>query len=947
MARRWLVTSAVLLLAASAMPGPVAAVAAPPAAVPAAAVPAAAVPAAAPAYNYSPTSRTVAPVAVFRTTGSVTNPQNVLSGSSTRLSGAGAALSLDFGKEVGGHVTLHFAGASGANQQVGLAFSESSQYVGTSSDASNGGGGADGALTTTVGGATTYTTPAAQQRGGFRYLTVFLSSAGWVDLDRVSLAITFAPGKADPSAYPNFFRSDDDLLNRIWAAGAYTVQTNTISPTEGRVWGPPGSGWNNGATVGVGTSVLVDGAKRDRTVWPGDLGISLPTQYASTNDLISTRNALTTLFQHQSASGELPYAGPQVNFYGSDTYHTWTLVGTSSYYLYSGDKTWLDGIWAQYKQAMTFICGKIDGNGLLSVTGTADWARSGQGGENIEANAILYEALTGGAVLATAEGDSALAATYRSRAATLKTAANARLWDAAVDLYRDSPGSTMYPQDGNSLAVWFGLTDTLAKAQSIAGNLASRWNQFGAPTPEKGNAIGTFPGSMEVQAHFAAGDDHNGLALIRREWGYMLNSPLGTGSTFWEGFNNDGTFDYGGSYLSLAHGWATGPTSALTFSVLGLAPDKQLGSWRFVPHPGDLSTVEGRITLPQGALNGSWSRDVGAGTFTSHVDSPNGTVGTIGVPKLGGGNVTVSVNGTVVWADGAFLGGAGLTGASQDHAYVYLTGVSAGGHDVTATGISYPADLPAGYTRCAGDGETCPVTAAGTVAFGAGAYVTKTVSTGAACTAATFGDPAVGVRKSCYSAPQGGPSGWSTCAAENGTCSFSGPRMVAYGANGAFATRLVTGGTACANAVFGDPLFGVAKSCYTPPAGGPAPGWTQCAAENGTCTVTGVRTVAYGANGAFAYTAASGQLSCGNGTFGDPVSGVAKACYVRTGAPAGYATVCAAERGTCSFTGTRTVAFGAGGRFVYQTFTGGTACTGTAFGRDPIFGVAKSCYLTP
>ena len=33
--------------------------------------------------------------------------------------------------------------------------------------------------------------------------------------------------------------------------------------------------------------MLVDGAKRDRSVWPGDLGVSLPTEYVSTDDLAS------------------------------------------------------------------------------------------------------------------------------------------------------------------------------------------------------------------------------------------------------------------------------------------------------------------------------------------------------------------------------------------------------------------------------------------------------------------------------------------------------------------------------------------------------------------------------------------------------------------------------------------------------------------------------------
>ena len=450
-------------------------------------------------FSYSPASRTLAPIRVQGTSGTVTSPQNVLTGMPTRLSGTNSFIVLDFGKEVGGLLTLSFSGASSTGQQLGLAFSESSQYVGKLSDSSNGGGGADGAIYANVSGAGTYTMPADKLRGGFRYVTLFLTSAGWIDLNGVSLNFTAAPGKANPRDYANSFSSNDELLNRLWYAGAYTVQTNTIEPHQGRVWGPPATGWQNNATIGVGTSVLVDGAKRDRTIWPGDLGISLPSQYASTNDTVSTRNALTTLYQHQQSSGELQYAGPEVNAYGSDTYHTWTLIGTSSYYTYTGDKTWLDSVWGPYKSAMGYILTKVNGNGLLNVTAPNDWARGNQGGENIEANAILYGALLGGAQLADAQNDSANASSWRATAARLKTAVNSRLWNPTVGLYRDNPTSTLYPQDGNSLAVWYGLTDGPAKNASIARTLATRWNHFGARTPEKddGAAIGTFPGSME------------------------------------------------------------------------------------------------------------------------------------------------------------------------------------------------------------------------------------------------------------------------------------------------------------------------------------------------------------------------------------------------------------------------------------------------------------------
>ena len=836
-------------------------------------------------YNLSPTSRTLAPVSVFITSGTVTSPTNILSGQATRLTGNGSSVTLDFGKEVGGIVTLGFAGSSDAGQSIGLAFTESSQYVGKNSDASNGGGGADGAVYTTVAGTGSYTMPTDKLRGGFRYLTLFLNSGGWVDVNQVSLNFTAAPGAGNPSAYPDYFYSNDSLLNQIWYAGAYTVQLNTIAPTQGRIWPAPASGWENNGTIGTGTEVLADGAKRDRTVWPGDMGISVPTAYVSTGDVLAVRNSLSTMYQSQQSSGELPYAGPEVNFLGSDTYHMWSLIGTSTYYLYSADKTWLDGIWSKYKLGVNFITAKIDGNGLLNVTGTGDWARGDQGGENIEANAMLYQVLTAGTTLAQIEGDTALATAYTGKAAALKTQINARLWDAAAGAYKDNPTSTLHPQDGNSLAVWYNVVPSHTQAQSIATVLRADWNTLGAQTPEWNNNISPFAGSMELYAHFAAGDDTNALDLIRREWGFMLNSPLGTKSTFWEGYTSAGTLDaYSGSYTSLAHGWSTGPTGALTSDVLGIQPTAAAGAaYQVVPHPGDLTHVEGTLAVATGkTIHVSYDHSA-TGAFSSVVDSSSnsGSTGVIAVPTFGQSRV-ISINGTTAWNGTAFTGAAGIAGADQDADYVYFRGVQPGSY--------------------------------------------------------TMGYPATGTTV------QQLPGTWTQCAAESATCSFSGTMAIAYGANGFFTYATATDGTACSNAVFGDPAAGVAKICYVEAAPSTANVWSQCAGENGACAFTGAMTVAYGTNGSFNYVTATNGTACSNAVFGDPAVNTVKTCSLV--APPASATwvPCASENGTCTFTGTREVAFGVNGKYHYASFTGSIPCTDSVFG-DPAFGTAKSCYF--
>ncbi len=140
----------------------------------------------------------------------------------------------------------------------------------------------------------------------------------------------------------------------------------------------------------------------------------------------------------------------------------------------------------------------------------------------------MYEVLVTSAELATVEGDAAQASAYTTQAAGLKTAANATLWNATAGGYRDNPTSSLIPQDGNSLSVWFGLVDDATKASTLLATLKSNWNAYGSQTPEGDPTkamIPPFPGSMEVVARFIANDDQNALDLIRLEWGIHAELP--------------------------------------------------------------------------------------------------------------------------------------------------------------------------------------------------------------------------------------------------------------------------------------------------------------------------------------------------------------------------------------------------------------------------------------
>lgn len=54
---------------------------------------------------------------------------------------------------------------------------------------------------------------------------------------------------------------------------------------------------------------------------------------------------------------------------------------------------------------------------------------------------------------------------------------------------------------------------------------------------------------------------------------------------------------------------------------------------------------------------------------------------------------------------------------------------------------------------------------------------------------------------------------------------------------------------------------------------------------------------------------------------------------------------CASENQYCSFSGTRTVRYGANGKYYYKTFSNGVSCSNYIFS-DPIFGIVKQCSIS-
>lgn len=670
-------------------------------------------------YILTPNSRTIRPATVYNINGTVHQAESLLQPNAETIFEGLSAATYDFGKNVAGIVSFNVSSAvSGSPGYIGISFTESSLWINSNGCDATADSGIDAPLWFQVGTEGQYTAAEEYQRGGFRYLNIYHNNTGSTTLSGLSIYFTAIPqysdAQLDEGLYTGYFHSDDDLINRIWYAGAYTDQMCTIDSTAGDSLVHLGQvnstsnvsttlSWYNNYTIANGTSALVDGAKRDRLVWPGDIAISQPSVFVSTYDMETMRNSLDSLLVLQNASGALPYAGrpfAELANTWSFTYHLYSLIDIHDYFLYTGNLTYLASNWNAFKLALNFSLSFVDESGLAYVTTSADWLREGMGGRNIEANSILYYTLNLGSSLAQTINDtSSFVQSWPKTAAEIKSAANSILWDASMNLYRDNdslPLTSLHPQDGNSWAVVSNITSNMDRAINISIALEARWGKYGPPAPEAGATVSPFISGFELQAHYLAGRPEVAVNLTRYMWGdFMLEDPRMTNSTFIEGYSTNGDLHYApytnDPRVSHAHGWSTGPTSTLTFFAAGLTVTSEAGkTWRVAPQLGGLRMANAGY---QTSL-GSFSSHVNAtadGGLEIEIITPVNTLGTISLPYEGG---TVSVNITKIGGGNFRPNGIGASAPSfhwmldkspTSNNWITIDGIDGGNYTVVYT----------------------------------------------------------------------------------------------------------------------------------------------------------------------------------------------------------------------------------------------------------------------
>lgn len=176
--------------------------------------------------------------------------------------------------------------------------------------------------------------------------------------------------------------------------------------------------------------------------------------------------------------------------------------------------------------------------------------------------------------------------------------------------------------------------------------------------------ISPFATGFELEAHLVGGNAAGALDLMRLQWGFMLDDPRMTNSTFIEGYAADGSLVYApyrnDPRISHAHGWSSAPTSLLSRYVAGIHLTAALGqTWRVAPLVGGLTTVSSGMSTTLGSFAVDVGADIGGAITSFSFEAPGGTAGDVILPPGTEGFLTSDTGGSVALSGGIATGVSG------------------------------------------------------------------------------------------------------------------------------------------------------------------------------------------------------------------------------------------------------------------------------------------------
>lgn len=413
------------------------------------------------------------------------------------------------------------------------------------------------------------------------------------------------------------FKSNDPELQKIWMMDAYTVLLCTQRNEHSLDGIPaPGSGY-----------VLWDGPRRDRELWAGDLRPASLAWLSAYGDAEPIRNSLY-MFWHArhlgcSESGMVPGSGSSHQIFYEWTF--WYLVNAWEYYLWSGDKAYLNSLMAPggLDETLRWVLRKSNDDGL--VEGFNSWMYTLKvDGEMAGLSVVQVAGLEAMVNLFEAAGKDALAIQARETASHVRSVIPGKFFDPEVGALKLSSTNAKprYPLCANAVAIIYGIGgEKVQKAcyQAIKGEeyktgngLSNYWPVF---TDEDGDwchnpktgwmhngTVWTYPNCYAAWAHFHMGCIDEGLELLREF--HRPHYEKGH-TTLWEVMLPDGNtpIKEHGNLGSLCHAWGGLGAYLMHRYILGVEIAKPgFKCVNIKPQLGSLEYASGTVPTPHGPI---------------------------------------------------------------------------------------------------------------------------------------------------------------------------------------------------------------------------------------------------------------------------------------------------------------------------------------------------------
>lgn len=368
-----------------------------------------------------------------------------------------------------------------------------------------------------------------------------------------------------PAQYQGAFACSDPGLNQIWMNSAYTLRLCMHD-------------------------FLLDGMKRDRLPWSGDLAMSMLVNSFTFADAEMVRRSLVAL-------GNSGIAQADIN--GIIDYSLWWVISQDQYQIYFGDRDHLSREWQKIKDAMTVLSARTDDVGFLQIENGdwlfIDWVDQPKW---TALQILWWWSLKSAAALASRMGDFEHASSWEFNAVELQKVLREKTWDPKRKVWLAAPGTVPeYTRHPNIIAMVSGLTPADA-----SNGILDLFEDNSIP------AVGTpYMAGYEMMARAALGSVNYTLEKINSYWGGMLE--LGA-TSFWEAYDplqqgKEHYSFYGRPYAkSLCHAWSSGPAAILPMAIFGIKPiGDGMKEIEIDPDPGYLKWVYATIPTPSGSIN--------------------------------------------------------------------------------------------------------------------------------------------------------------------------------------------------------------------------------------------------------------------------------------------------------------------------------------------------------